>query len=46
MEIDFYWDTFLATHTIDDWQNKAYGNEEEANPHLDLRKKNCLKGKY
>jgi hypothetical protein len=46
MEIDIHWGTFLATQNIDDWQNKAYGNEGESNPHLDRRKNICLKGKY
>lgn len=38
MKIDIHWGTFLAKQNIDDWQNKAYGNKEESNPHLDLRK--------
>lgn len=39
MEIDLHRGTILATQNVDDWQNKAYGNEEESNSHLDLRKK-------
>lgn len=45
MEIDIHGDTFLAMHNIDDGQNKAYGNEKEYNPYLDLRKKYLPGGK-
>lgn len=45
MKIAIHWGTFLATQNIDDWQNKAYGNEKESNSHLDLRKKYLPEGK-